>query len=85
MTAISLKFIINGEQVIVDFDAQTVIVSERGSQTSLASLLLKIGIDQTKKGIAVAVNETVVSKSKWEAEKITEGDSIEIIRAVQGG
>lgn len=36
-------------------------------------------------GIAVALNEIVVPKQKWESVMINENDSIEIIHAVQGG
>lgn len=36
-------------------------------------------------GIAVALNEMVVPKSKWAVTTINENDSIEIITAVQGG
>jgi sulfur carrier protein len=36
-------------------------------------------------GIAVALNEMVIPKQKWESVTITENDSIEIIHAVQGG
>lgn len=36
-------------------------------------------------GIAVAVNDMVVPKSKWDSTIINENDSIEIITAVQGG
>ena len=36
-------------------------------------------------GVAVALNEMVIPKQKWESVTIKENDSIEIITAVQGG
>jgi sulfur carrier protein len=37
------------------------------------------------KGIAVAVNETIIPKQQWSSVVINENDSIEIVHAVQGG
>jgi len=37
------------------------------------------------KGVAVAVNHSVVPKTEFEKKALEEGDEIEIIRAVQGG
>lgn len=37
------------------------------------------------KGVAVAVNDSVVPKSEWTATTIQAGDRIEIVRATQGG
>ena len=36
-------------------------------------------------GIAVAVNGEVVPRGSWRQRKLQAGDSVEIIRAVQGG
>jgi sulfur carrier protein len=85
MTANSLKFIINGEQKIIDIDSTNITPSTNSVELTLGELLLKLGIEPTKKGIAVAVNDTVIPKSKWMTEPVSEGASIEIIRAVQGG
>lgn len=38
-----------------------------------------------KKGIAVAVNNSVVSKAEWNSYKVDPADKITIIRATQGG
>jgi len=37
------------------------------------------------KGIAVALNETIVPKQKWNETAINESDRVEIVHAVQGG
>lgn len=37
------------------------------------------------RGIAVAVNNIIVPKSKWNETFVNENDNIEIVHAVQGG
>ncbi len=37
------------------------------------------------RGIAVALNDFIIPKQKWESVLINENDSIEIVHAVQGG
>lgn len=39
----------------------------------------------SRRGVAVAVNETVVPRSTWAATRVREGDRIELLRASQGG
>ncbi|SCD86515.1 sulfur carrier protein ThiS [Streptomyces sp. DvalAA-14] len=36
-------------------------------------------------GVAAAVNETVVPRSRWSATALADGDRVEILTAVQGG
>ncbi|MEE4541607.1 sulfur carrier protein ThiS [Streptomyces sp. V4-01] len=36
-------------------------------------------------GVAAAVNETVVPRTRWQATALAEGDRVEILTAVQGG
>lgn len=48
--------------------------------TALASLKM-----DEKKGIAVAVNDTIIPKMKWQEMKLLDGDKIIIIGAVAGG
>jgi len=36
-------------------------------------------------GIAIAVNETVISRSNWKGKQLKENDNITIIKATQGG
>lgn len=40
---------------------------------------------QSAKGIAIAVNQEVISKSNWQAYQLKRGDSVTIIKATQGG
>jgi sulfur carrier protein len=36
-------------------------------------------------GVAAALNETVVPRSRWTATALADGDRVEILTAVQGG
>jgi sulfur carrier protein len=49
-----------------------------------SDLLLALNLGEGK-GIAIAVNDAVVPRSRWEAHSLKEGDRVEIVRAVQGG
>ena len=53
--------------------------------TTLADLLEGMDIRADTTGIAVAVNEAVVPRQNWRDTQLRTSDSIEIIRAVQGG
>ncbi len=52
---------------------------------TLVTLLQENGINANTDGVAVAVNSRVVPKSKWTDVRLSEGDVIEVINAVQGG
>ena len=52
--------------------------------TCLQALLAELGLDQ-KKGLAVAVNQSVVPAVEWEATELSEGDDVLVIQATQGG
>jgi sulfur carrier protein len=51
---------------------------------TLAALLSE-KVDTGQRGIAVAVNGTVVPRAAWAQTPLRAGDSIEIVRARQGG
>ncbi|MCQ4045685.1 sulfur carrier protein ThiS [Streptantibioticus rubrisoli] len=36
-------------------------------------------------GVAAAVNETVIPRSRWTSTALGEGDRVEVLTAVQGG
>ena len=63
---------VNGEPVRTD--AQTV-----------SGLLASLGVDDTRTGVAVALNEEVVRRTQWAATALNEGDTVEVLRATQGG
>jgi sulfur carrier protein len=51
---------------------------------SLGGLLRRLGHSQLR-GVAAAVNGTVVPKSAWESRALADGDKVLVIRATQGG
>jgi sulfur carrier protein len=42
-------------------------------------------LSATGEGCAVAINDTVVSRSAWPTRQVEAGDRIEVLTAVQGG
>jgi sulfur carrier protein len=66
-----------------------VIVNGRKIDTTegatLMVLLRENGIAENTEGVAVAVNSSVVPKRKWSDVRLSDGDIIELIHAVQGG
>ena len=52
---------------------------------TLAALLEDKAIDTAQRGIAVALNGAVVPRAAWPQTELKGGDSIEIVRARQGG
>jgi sulfur carrier protein len=59
--------------------------SEPLAAATLAALLEEKAVDTSQRGIAVAVNGTVVPRAAWPSTQLRAGDSIEIVRARQGG
>ncbi|MDA3844240.1 MAG: sulfur carrier protein ThiS [Candidatus Kapabacteria bacterium] len=51
---------------------------------SLRLMLEEIGMDDTQ-GCALALNESVIPKDKWNDTKLKENDKVIIIKATRGG
>lgn len=54
------------------------------SSPKLSALVNDMLGDKTK-GIAVAINQTVIPKTDWESTDLKEKDNVLIIKATQGG
>ncbi|MES2454724.1 MAG: sulfur carrier protein ThiS [Bacteroidota bacterium] len=54
------------------------------SGCSVAQMLEKI-ISEEPKGIAVAINQTIIQKSLWQDYLLRDGDEVMLIKATQGG
>ena len=52
---------------------------------TLAALLEEKALDPSQRGIAVAVNGAIVPRGAWPQTTLRPGDSVEIVRARQGG
>lgn len=42
-------------------------------------------LNQQSQGIAVAVNQSIISRNNWDQEILNDGDDVLIIQATQGG
>jgi len=71
-TAAWQMVLVNGKPIEVGLDA------------SLGGVLQRMGLGE-KKGMAVAVNDTVVRRSDWNAKVLSAGDRVLVIQATQGG
>jgi sulfur carrier protein len=58
-------------------------IPEQGEFT--VQQLLQLEIPGKQQGIAVAINNRVVSKAQWASTQICEQDHVIIIKATQGG
>ena len=52
---------------------------------TLSALLDEKAVDTGQRGIAVAVNGAIVPRAAWTQTTLQPGDSVEIVRARQGG
>jgi sulfur carrier protein len=53
--------------------------------SSVNDLLIILRLPPEGRGIAIAINDSVVPKSRWQDHVLNDGDHIEIVRATQGG
>ena len=52
---------------------------------TLEELLRSNHISTEQSGIAVALNWKVIRRAEWPSQKLSNGDTIEIVTAMQGG
>jgi sulfur carrier protein len=60
-------------------------VDEEVATTTIAQLLAARGIDPAARFLAVAVNGAVVRRATWDEAALNAGDTVEIVRPLQGG
>jgi sulfur carrier protein len=68
-----MEVIVNGESRKLD------------DTSSLVDLLVDMNLAPDQTGVAVAVNAEVVARNVWSEVRLTDGDRVDIIHAVQGG
>ncbi|WP_328298215.1 sulfur carrier protein ThiS [Streptomyces sp. NBC_00435] len=56
---------------------------EIAAGTMLAAVVATL--TQATKGVAAALNETVVPRGQWSCTSVADGDRVEVLTAVQGG
>jgi sulfur carrier protein len=59
--------------------------SEPLAAATIAELVAEKAADTAQRGIAVALNGAVVPRAAWAETMLRPGDSVEIVRARQGG
>jgi len=59
--------------------------SEPLAAATVEALLEEKAVDTGQRGIAVAINGSVVPRTTWGDTVLKPGDSVEIVRARQGG
>lgn len=52
---------------------------------TVADLIAQQAVDEGRRGVAVALNGSVVPRSAWRETALKPGDNVEIVRAMQGG
>jgi sulfur carrier protein len=52
---------------------------------SVGAAVSAAGADGRTRGVAVAVDGEVVPRSGWESTPLSDGQSIEVVEAIQGG
>ena len=57
---------------------------EVAANTALADLVSALGLGE-RKGVAIAINDEVVSRAAWAGRRLVEGDGVLVIQATQGG
>lgn len=55
------------------------------NQSCSIAEMLAVMLPGEAKGIAVAVNQTIITKSDWQEHLLKDGDQIMLIKATQGG
>jgi sulfur carrier protein len=53
--------------------------------STIAELLVAHGVDPAARFLAIAVNGSVVRRDEWASRELSPGDTVEIVRPLQGG
>ncbi|MDQ3573023.1 MAG: sulfur carrier protein ThiS [Actinomycetota bacterium] len=59
--------------------------AELADGAAVAQAVAALGVGALTPGVAVAVAGEVVPRRDWTTRKLTEGESVEVVHAVQGG
>ena len=52
---------------------------------TVADAVIEAGADGGRRGVAVAVDGEVIRRAEWEQTELHSDQSVEVVRAVQGG
>lgn len=66
--------------------SMNILINNQETQTVSANIMqLSIELNLPERGVALAVNNSIVPRTSWEETSIQEGDNITIIKAAFGG
>ncbi len=68
-----MKLTLNGESLELAPDA------------TVADVVAAAGVEAGARGVAVAIEGEVVPRGEWDERGLRDGESVEVVRAVQGG
>ena len=60
-------------------------VEEEIAATTVTELLISRGVDPAARFLAIAVNGAVLGRAEWPSRELSPGDTVEIVRPLQGG
>lgn len=69
----------NGDTLTVNGEARPLDVG------SVAELLESMGVNAHTRGLAVALNGTLVPRGRWSVQSLNAGDQVEVVKAFAGG
>jgi sulfur carrier protein len=61
------------------------VASDVADTATIADVIRQLAGTDDPRGVAVALNGTVVAKQDWAVTRPADGDTIEVLTAVQGG
>ena len=83
MTLLCLSFLkcklLSGMEIFINNQPHTV------SENTSLQTLVNAQLGDKQKGVAIAINDTVIPKANWENHFVQSNDVILIIKATQGG
>jgi sulfur carrier protein len=59
--------------------------ADLGPDATVADAVARAGVEEPARGVAVAVDGEVVPRAEWGGRPLLEGESVEVVHAVQGG
>jgi sulfur carrier protein len=59
--------------------------AELRAEATVADAVEAAGLEGAARGVAVAVDGEVVPRGEWEERRLSGGEKVEVVRAIQGG
>jgi sulfur carrier protein len=66
----------------IELNGETI---ELGDDATVRDAVARAGVNDDAKGVAVALDGEVVRRGDWEGMGLREGQSVEVVAAIQGG